>query len=218
MIQISNKKRIHFVAVLLAMVFASSCYTQSLVNNLSNGMVVDPSGKPILRAVVSVEYNGNRKKFTTDKNGVFRFNESAFTQGDLSVEANGYSKFSACLYEQWNNDPEGSFDYKFTLYPESAFPESLSGIGSLEGRISEISGNTFPGIIVQAEGTQIGTTCDSNGNYKIPNIPAGRYEFSCRIVGYSKTSIKPVTILPNFTTKINFIIFCWPSIDRDIAR
>jgi hypothetical protein len=218
MMNLSAQERILGVTALLAMVIGLSCFAQSPVDSLSSGMVVDPSGKPIPKAVVCIEYQGNRKSFTTNNNGIFRFEKSVFAQGELSVEAKGFSKLNARLCEEWNWSQNKSFDYKFTLYPDFSLPESLSGTGALEGKVLVIAGDAFPGIVVQAEGTPIGTICDSNGIYKILNIPAGKYEFSCKIVGYSKTSLKSIAILPNSITHIDFIIFCCPSINRNPVR
>src|SRR5210317_951083 len=55
------------------------------------------------------------------------------------------------------------------------------------------------------ESTLLGTATDSEGNYKILNIPKGSYIITASIVGYEKQS-KKINLAGNDKIEVNFIL------------
>ena len=67
---------------------------------------------------------------------------------------------------------------------------------SIRGRVlDKVTGETLPGATVQVTGNgqNTGTGADTDGNYKIPNLPAGTYTVQASFVGY-KPSTQTVRI------------------------
>jgi hypothetical protein len=109
-------------------------------------------------------------------------------------------------FEDWSFGADKPPDYKFTLYPERRLPDSLFGVGILKGRVIDTHGESIAGAYVKVEGANIGANCDWLGIYKIQNIQAGRYDFWCATIGYNRTLVSSVVILPDSTTHIDFIL------------
>jgi hypothetical protein len=195
------------LVILLGDFLIQSCGVgKDSVKRLSSGKVVDQAGKPIPRAVVSIGYASDIKRFTTDKNGIFRVDEADFSAGNLSIKAKGYSGILYVSFGDWDINANKPPDYKFILYPERLLTDSLFGFGTLEGRVTDIKGEPIAGAYVKVSGFNIAVNCDRFGTYKLPNIPTGRYDFWCATIGYNRTSVNSVIILPDFTTHIDFIL------------
>lgn len=61
--------------------------------------------------------------------------------------------------------------------------------GSLGGRVSD-GQDAVPYVNIYLEGTTLGAATDSNGDYSIPNIPAGRYTLKVSAIGFLPYSKK----------------------------
>lgn len=83
-----------------------------------------------------------------------------------------------------------------------------SGItGSLSGTIIDReTGKALPGAQVVIEGTTEGAMADKNGFYVIQNLPAGTYDVSVYMIGYSKVTMKGVQINVDLITPLNFYL------------
>ena len=60
-----------------------------------------------------------------------------------------------------------------------------AGGGTVTGRITDTKNEGIPGVTVVIEGTQLGGTTDIQGNYTIPNVPAGGRVLIISFVGYT---------------------------------
>ncbi|MBN1407075.1 MAG: von Willebrand factor type A domain-containing protein [Calditrichaceae bacterium] len=79
--------------------------------------------------------------------------------------------------------------------------------GKIAGTVTEDqSGATIAGANVILVGTSLGSATDSNGNYTIINIPAGRYTLEVSMVGYENRKIKNVKVKADQTTKLDITL------------
>lgn len=77
--------------------------------------------------------------------------------------------------------------------------------GTLSGQVfDKQTGQILPGAAIFVEGTTMGAMADKNGFYTIHNLPAGTYDVSVRMIGYSKVTIKDVRINVDLDTELNF--------------
>jgi hypothetical protein len=62
---------------------------------------------------------------------------------------------------------------------------SLSQTGSIKGRIvDQTTQEALPAAVVQVIGTQFGASSDTNGEFRISNIPVGTYQVRASLIGY----------------------------------
>ncbi len=60
-----------------------------------------------------------------------------------------------------------------------------------KGKVTgQTTGESLPGVTVQLKGTLLGAATDLNGNYVIPNVPAGSYTLKASYVGSKTLEIK----------------------------
>lgn len=82
----------------------------------------------------------------------------------------------------------------------------MAGItGSISGKVRDHeTGLILPGASVKVEGTTLGAQADKNGRYMIHNLPAGTYDVSVEMIGYSKVTITNVQVNVDLNTELNF--------------
>ncbi|MFQ5865660.1 MAG: TonB-dependent receptor domain-containing protein [bacterium] len=79
--------------------------------------------------------------------------------------------------------------------------------GTLSGLVRDKeTGNILPGASIVVEGTTMGAMADKNGFYMIQNLPAGTYDVSVIMIGYSKLTMKDVKIYVDLNTELNFYL------------
>src|SRR5439155_24602352 len=61
------------------------------------------------------------------------------------------------------------------------------------------------GATLQVEGTRLGAVSNASGSYRIPNVPAGSYTLSARLLGYAR-SMQSVTVRDTATLATNFAL------------
>ena len=77
--------------------------------------------------------------------------------------------------------------------------------GTISGKIRDKETNTvLPGAAIIVEGTTMGGMADKNGFYMIHNLPAGTYDVSVSMIGYSKLTIKNVKVNVDLNTELYF--------------
>jgi outer membrane receptor for ferrienterochelin and colicins len=83
---------------------------------------------------------------------------------------------------------------KLFLITFSIFLPSIifSQVGSISGIISDLNGNTQPGVTIAIERTSNGIVTDKNGFYKINNIHTGTYTMRVSLMGYETKEQKIV--------------------------
>src|SRR3972149_3130640 len=89
------------------------------------------------------------------------------------------------------------------------YPTLLSaGIsGTLSGTVlDQETGNTLPGASILVEGTTMGAMADRNGYFIIYNLPAGNYNISVSMIGYTKLTIKNVKINIDLNTSLKIFL------------
>ena len=77
--------------------------------------------------------------------------------------------------------------------------------GKIAGRVTDKNtGEALIGVNVFLEGTNLGATTDTDGNYVILNIPPGKYTLAVQYVGYRDIRMDGVQVSIDLTTKKNF--------------
>ncbi len=78
--------------------------------------------------------------------------------------------------------------------------------GSIEGTVKDSSGAVLPGVTVEATGTGAGTVTsvtDSNGQYRFPRLPSGRYQVKASLMGYNTASATNIDLTLGKTATVN---------------
>jgi iron complex outermembrane recepter protein len=89
------------------------------------------------------------------------------------------------------------------LLPAFGFAQ---GRGMIYGKVTESSdGQGVVTANVALQGTGYGSTTDSDGEFRITNVPAGDYELVVSLVGYGRES-KSINLSPGQTLEVNFNI------------
>ena len=68
------------------------------------------------------------------------------------------------------------------------------------------TGDPLVGATIFLEGTNLGTICDFEGNFRLLNVPSGNYVFVSSMIGYQKTSIIGVQVTAGETQRIEIAI------------
>jgi len=78
------------------------------------------------------------------------------------------------------------------------------GAGAIFGIVSDAkTGERLPGVNIQIQRGSIGTTSDLEGNYRIINVPTGKYELSFSMMGYAPLRKKDVSAVNGIPTELN---------------
>lgn len=76
--------------------------------------------------------------------------------------------------------------------------------GILRGHVADKeSGEPLLGVNVQLIGTTLGASTDAEGSYQINDVRAGVYSVQFSLLGYKKTVIEKVTIIPDLRTQLD---------------
>src|SRR5690349_14135557 len=94
----------------------------------------------------------------------------------------------------------------FALFAGSAVAQT-STTGSIEGTVTDTAGAAVPGIAVRVSGTSLisaqTATTDSNGRYKVSNLPPGRYSVAVEAdKGFAKFEKNEVEVNLSRTTSV----------------
>ncbi|MGI4875022.1 MAG: SusC/RagA family TonB-linked outer membrane protein [Janthinobacterium lividum] len=76
-----------------------------------------------------------------------------------------------------------------------------TGTGTVSGRVTDSKNEGIPGVTVIIDGTTLGAASDVEGNYTIPNVPAGPHTVVLSNVGYT-TVRQPVTVTAGGTATV----------------
>ncbi|MEZ4653092.1 MAG: TonB-dependent receptor [Candidatus Eisenbacteria bacterium] len=86
-----------------------------------------------------------------------------------------------------------------------AFAQS-TGLGTIEGTVSDNTGKPLPYANVVILGTQWGAMTVEDGSYSIKNIPPGQYTIRVLMIGYEQKDVEGVNVTPDQTVPVNFNI------------
>lgn len=75
--------------------------------------------------------------------------------------------------------------------------------GTITGQVLDPSGQALPGAIVSVTGTQLRTATNAQGNYRLPNVPAGRQTVTATLIG-RQTGTQTVTVAAGQTATATF--------------
>src|SRR5262245_40667290 len=102
----------------------------------------------------------------------------------------------------------GSFLFACMCLGVTGFAQTTGG--SVQGKITDDSGNPVPGATIQATQTQTHSTrltsADSSGFYRIRELPVGPYEFTVSLSGFSTQVRSGVNILVGQEASLNFML------------
>lgn len=84
---------------------------------------------------------------------------------------------------------------------------SQPGIGIIRGKIIDYSTNQpIPGVNVVIPETSYGAATDENGEYRITNLPAGRYNLRASIIGYNSETKTDIVVNTARPAEIDFTL------------
>lgn len=84
---------------------------------------------------------------------------------------------------------------------------SLGQTGTISGKITDAeTGEHLPRATIMLEGTKLGTYSDVKGEYKIKNIPPGKYKLIARYVSYTTKEIKDVNVEAGKDITLNIVL------------
>ncbi len=89
----------------------------------------------------------------------------------------------------------------YKLY-NSVNKEHTNSVGGIKGKIIDENNQPLIGANVILLGTNFGTASNFTGEYKISNIPTGKYKIKFSFVGY-KSVIKEISIIKNRVLQLN---------------
>ena len=96
--------------------------------------------------------------------------------------------------------------YLFLFLSIGIFP-LYSQTGSISGKVTDSeTGERIPRTTVMLEGTKIGTYSDVKGEFKIKNIPPGKYKLIARYVSYTTKEIKDIIVEAGKDITINIVL------------
>jgi outer membrane receptor for ferrienterochelin and colicins len=90
----------------------------------------------------------------------------------------------------------------------SVFRHSVSAAGgSIAGRVTAaVDGGSLSGVNVRLQGTVRGTTTNARGEYRVPDIPAGKRSLVFSIVGYLRENRPDVTVEEGKETVVDVVM------------
>ena len=100
------------------------------------------------------------------------------------------------------------------LLPAAAFAQE----GQIAGTVRDAQGGVMPGVLVEVTSPQLiqkvrSTTTDTNGQYRLTNLPVGSYDVTFTLEGFTKQQQKNVVLSSGFTAPVN----ASPSTDSSCA-
>jgi len=97
--------------------------------------------------------------------------------------------------------------FYFILFISLGILPLYSQNGTIVGKVTDAeTGEHLPRTTIMLEGTKLGTYSDVKGEYKIKNIPPGKYKLIARYVSYTTKEIKDVVVEADKTLTINIIL------------
>jgi TonB-linked SusC/RagA family outer membrane protein len=98
--------------------------------------------------------------------------------------------------------PGAALAYAPTLPAPTAGKDLTAAFnGPVSGRVVDAKGEALPGVTVVVEGTTLGSATDANGNYTIPNVPAGPHTLVISSIGFTTVRL-PITVVDGQTTQV----------------
>jgi hypothetical protein len=93
----------------------------------------------------------------------------------------------------------------FVIIAALLFPIALSyaGNGKIAGTVKDVAGKPIPGANVLVEGTRLGGSANTDGNYFVLNVPPGTYDVVVSTVGYERRVYRGVVVFSDRTTELN---------------
>jgi hypothetical protein len=91
-----------------------------------------------------------------------------------------------------------------SLLPAAAFAQE----GQIAGTVRDAQGGVMPGVLVEVTSPQLiekvrTATTDTNGQYRLTNLPVGTYEVTFSLEGFTKQQQKNVVLSTGFTAPVN---------------
>ncbi len=90
--------------------------------------------------------------------------------------------------------------------------------GKLAGKVVDDLGDPLPGANVIIEGTRLGASTDSDGNYFIIGVPVGTYTVTASFVGFQSQTIEKVPLRQGETTPLNFELSSALTLDEVVVE
>lgn len=80
---------------------------------------------------------------------------------------------------------------------------SQSNSGSIAGKISDLNGNVLANVNIVVSGTNLGTTSDKSGNFRIDHLKPGKFTLKIMCMGYQTEIINDITVEASKTYLLN---------------
>src|SRR5687768_12368653 len=93
------------------------------------------------------------------------------------------------------------------LLPAAAFAQE----GQIAGTVRDASGGVMPGVLVEVTSPALiekvrSATSDSNGQYRITNLPVGTYSATFTLSGFTRAQQNNIVLTTGFTAPVNAVM------------
>lgn len=82
---------------------------------------------------------------------------------------------------------------------------SVAQTGMIRGSVKEASGEALPGASIYIKGNTTGVSTDAGGSFSLPDLPEGRVDLHCEMLGYEAQD-KTVVLKQGDTVEVNFAL------------
>ena len=181
-----------------------------------SGKLLDENDKPISDATVQVNYEGNIKNITTDKDGNYNTNFPVTSSGEKNVTATfiGDDKYDASQIEGINIADKGNATIEATL-PDNA---KVGQATNITGKVTDSNGNPLANmpVTVTVNDKPIRTLTDENGNFQVDGIIPTEGTNTVKVSAGNDNYVAE-DIISNFTAKkLDAIITIDPISDKKV--
>ncbi|MCH5243882.1 MAG: carboxypeptidase regulatory-like domain-containing protein [Lentimicrobiaceae bacterium] len=125
-----------------------------------------------------------------------------------AVHRSTYGYGGVSMDDDEMNNLVGSF---YSIRPNTTFYFDISGMGSLQGKVSEAGSNAMADVRVTVNGLNGSRTTDASGNYEFPYVPAGSNTVNFSKVGYEDQSLS-ASIAAGTATSLNVTMQSKPEV------
>lgn len=181
-----------------------------------SGKLLDENDKPISDATVQVNYEGNIKNITTDKDGNYNTSFPVTSSGEKNVTATfiGDDKYDASQIEGINIADKGNATIEATL-PDNA---KVGQATNITGKVTDSNGNPLANmpVTVTVNDKPIRTLTDENGNFQVDGIIPTEGTNTVKVSAGNDNYVAE-DIISNFTAKkLDAIITIDPISDKKV--
>ena len=132
-----------------------------------------------------------------------------WTNVELSLVAGAPQSFVQRVSQPYYaRRPEVPLPQTVLLSPQTHQATLREGTGSIAGTVRDAAGGLMPGVLVEVTSPELieknrSTTTDTNGQYRLTNLPAGTYSVTFALEGFTRQQRNNVVLTSSFTAPVN---------------